>query len=154
MGSSGQQRFENGESAAPERSNWLGRRVAPLDGMPEGTPRTALYGEMDEGQQVLRDLLAPFIEDLPAKYRDVLEAVYYERLSHYTLADRLGMSRPAVTRRIETAQRALMRAIALTNPDFEDVPHEGRGRPRRDYEAEEAAAWDVLTPGRRGLSPR
>lgn len=134
-------------------SEWLGRRVVALEDVGEGTREGALSNwaaamQDDDTQAVLREVLTPFVDRLKAEQRDLLEALFYERLTEEQVGERLGVNRSTVSRRKDTALAALVRLIALRDDGFrayDESLHTGRrGRPVRDYDAESNAAWVVL----------
>lgn len=144
-------------------SEWLGRRVTSLDQLQDNAPReddgdedvagdvgySFLRQQDDEMQAVLREVLTPFVDRLAEKHRDILEAMFYERQTEEQVGERLGVDRSVVSRRRDTAMRALVRELALEDEafrTFDDQLHTGQpGRPPRDYDAEKEAAWRVLS---------
>jgi hypothetical protein len=133
---------------------WLGRRVTPLEDIPEAA-RETVAGQWhramqdDDTQAILREVFTPFIDELPEQSRWLIEASFYERLTEQQMAEKLEVDRSVVSRRRDTALRLLVRQLALTDPDFRAYDaslHTGRkGRPPRDYDAESDAAWRVLS---------
>lgn len=122
--------------------NWLGRRVAALEDIAEGDV-SELFPSRDAVSKMWKQVLGPYIDGLKDEHRELLEAVFFERLTHAEYAEQRKVVRSNVTHGIDRAMRALLLAIAKDDPEFANRPR-GEGRPRRDPAAEEAAAWRVL----------
>jgi uncharacterized membrane protein len=100
------------------------------------------------GYHELRAVLDPYLKQVPEDQRELLVDAFWHRKTQEELAAERGITQSPVARRLETARKALVRVIALTDPVFaasDEARRRGtRGRPARDYEGELDAAWNVL----------
>jgi RNA polymerase sigma-70 factor, ECF subfamily len=74
---------------------------------------------------ILADILRPFIDELPDRYRDVTVLSELEDLPHAAIADRLGLSLTAVKSRVQRARKRLRRLLE----DCCRFAVDGRGAP-------------------------
>jgi RNA polymerase sigma-70 factor, ECF subfamily len=78
----------------------------PTEDIPDGSDQ-AVFVDPDQ----IRAILAPCLEKLPAREREVVEQAYFQDLSPQTVADRLGISRNFVNVIAYRARRSLQKCL-------------------------------------------
>ncbi len=81
---------------------------------------------------ILADILRPFIEELPVRYRDVIVLSELQNLPHAAIAQKLGLSATAVKSRVQRGRkrlRSLFEACCRFALDARGAPIECEMRP-------------------------
>jgi len=122
-----------------------------LERLPSARP---LWGNGHEepalaaGWYELGAVLRPYFDQLPRAQRTLLVDALWRGRTQRQLATARGVTQQAIVQQLETARRALVAVIARNDPEFveaEAARRSGsRGRPTRNYEGENDAAWRVL----------
>jgi RNA polymerase sigma-70 factor (ECF subfamily) len=110
------------------RNLWVEKEVRPacrqFSPLPREVPARTADAEEELAAREMGQRLAEAMAELPAELRAVLELCYLEGLSHAEIAQRLGITTPAVGGRLFKARRALEERLGLS------LPPTNRGRPR------------------------
>lgn len=90
-----------------------------IEELDEEIEDTGLSVESNVLGRISRDELLEFIQRLPAKQKDVLTLRCFSCLSLYEIAQKLNISMPTVSKRLEAAREAIRKFIDERNADHE-----------------------------------
>ena len=71
----------------------------------------ALASRQERGYHGLYDVLVDVIETLTPKQQEVVNAIFWERVTQPALADRLGINQSNVSRRLSRAMAVIRKAL-------------------------------------------
>jgi hypothetical protein len=132
-----------------------------LEGLPGASPLWESWQHrmpaLNAGGLEVGGVLRPYFENLPVPLQKTLLNFFMRHRSVRGMADAEGITHEGMRKRLRTAIRALVREVALDDPQFaaeEAFLRSGaRGRPARRYEAEQDAAIGVLNEQLAPTSP-
>jgi hypothetical protein len=104
--------------------------------------------ELDDVSLYRSEVITRYVERLKPEYRELLFGRYGFSMTEVQIGASRGTTQQAESQRIKSAHEALVREIALDDPDFVEYDQSlktgKRGRPPRDRAAELEAAERVL----------